>query len=323
MSSFKAKLLSTTVASAFVGVGIVAGGVVAPSAPGYAAGGNTGASGVLPTAKPKPQLLQLASCNPCAAKKAACNPCNPCAVKKAACAAKAAACNPCAAKKAACGACNPCAAKKAACGACNPCAAKKAYNPCNPCAAKKACNPCIPCNPCNPCGAAEAPEISGAEATAAYNCMRSEMRVAYAKAGVAKVRGYQKWVNVANAPYPSDTHGGRLVNNYADSHGDYHYKKFEDAGEMPLGSVLAKDSFVLRPDGKMSVGPLFIMEKMAEGWNEDSGDWKYSMILPNGKVAGATKAKGMSMKFCAECHAGVAPEQDHIMLLPEENRRSF
>lgn len=53
--------------------------------------------------------IQIAACNPCAAKK-----CNPCAAKK---------CNPCAAKK-----CNPCAAKK-----CNPCAAKK----CNPCAAKK------------------------------------------------------------------------------------------------------------------------------------------------------------------------------------------
>ena len=38
-----------------------------------------------------------------------------------------AACNPCAAKK---GGCNPCAAKKG----CNPCAAKKG---CNPCAAKK------------------------------------------------------------------------------------------------------------------------------------------------------------------------------------------
>ena len=29
----------------------------------------------------------------------------------------------------------------------------------------------------------------------------------------------------------------------------------------------------------------------------------------------------MSMKFCAECHASVAPEQDHIMLLPEDVRK--
>lgn len=47
-------------------------------------------------------------------------------------------CNPCAAKKKKAGACNPCAAKKASSGGCNPCAAKKkGCNPCNPCAAKK------------------------------------------------------------------------------------------------------------------------------------------------------------------------------------------
>jgi hypothetical protein len=53
----------------------------------------------------KTSNIQLAACNPCAAKKG----CNPCAAKKG--------CNPCAAKKG----CNPCAAKKG----CNPCAAKK------------------------------------------------------------------------------------------------------------------------------------------------------------------------------------------------------
>ena len=57
-----------------------------------------------------PGSVQIAACNPCAAKarKAACNPCNPCAAKRKA------ACNPCAAK-----------ARKAACNPCNPCAAKK------------------------------------------------------------------------------------------------------------------------------------------------------------------------------------------------------
>ena len=252
-------------------------------------------------------------CNPCAAKKA-CNPCNPCAAKK-----KCNPCNPCAAKKK-CNPCNPCAAKKA-CNPCNPCAAKKKCNPCNPCAAKNPCNPCGACNPCNPCGAGGSAEISAADAKAVYNCLKGEMRSAYAKAGVGQVAGYQKWLNVASAPYQSGTHGGRYVNNYADAHGDYRYKKFEKAGTMPFGSVLAKDSFVVRPDGKVALGPLFIMQKMGAGFNKASGDWRYMMVMPNGALAGMTKGKGMSMKFCAECHASVAPDQDHIMLLPEENRK--
>ena len=256
--------------------------------------------------------IQIAAYNPCAAKKG----CNPCAVKKA--------CNPCAAK-------NPC----------NPCGA----NPCNPCGASggavsakcvvprlatawksSPCNPCNPCgasNPCNPCGGAPVAEISAAEASTLYSCLKGEMAKAYGKAGVRQISGYQNWLNIAAAPYQSATHGNRYVNNYADAHGDYRYKKFEKAGKMPQGTVLAKDSFVVRPDGKVSVGPMFIMQKMVAGFRKSTGDWRYSMILPNGKVAGITGGKGMSMKFCAECHESVAPDQDYIMLLPDEFRKTF
>jgi len=66
----------------------------------------------LPEAKAKDSaqggLVQLAACNPCAAKKKGGNPCNPCAAKKKA----GNPCNPCAAKKKSGNPCNPCAAKK-------------------------------------------------------------------------------------------------------------------------------------------------------------------------------------------------------------------
>lgn len=291
-------------------------------------------------------------CNPCGAKKRGCNPCNPCAAKGGnPCAAKGCnpcnpcsaggeavskkcvvprlqaawakspcnPCNPCAPKKG-CNPCNPCAAKKRGCNPCNPCAAKKSCNPCNPCAAKKGCNPC---NPCNPCAGSGGPEISSAEASAAYNCAKPELKRIYAKAGMRQVKGYTGWLKVNKVAYQSATHGGRYVNNYANKKADHHYKNFEKAGIMPLGSVLAKDSFVTRLDGKIGLGPLFIMEKMSKGFNKGSGDWRYSMIMPNGKVAGMTKGKGMNMKFCAECHAGVAPDQDHILLVPDEYRVKF
>jgi hypothetical protein len=149
------------------------------------------------------------------------------------------------------------------------------------------------------------------------------MSKAYAKAGVAQVKGYTGWQKVNTAPYQSATHGSRYVNNYADSRGAPHYKRFEKAGTFHVGSVLAKDSFAVKPNGKVSMGPLFIMEKMAKGFNKESGDWRYTMIMPNGKVAGMTKGKGMNMKFCAECHAGVAPDQDHVYFLPDEYRVKF
>lgn len=258
-----------------------------------------------------PRLQKAALCNPCAAKKA-CSPCaakacNPCAAKKA--------CNPCAAKRNPCAAkaCNPCAAKKA----CNPCAAK---NPCNPCAAKNPCNPCGAANPCNPCGGAAAAELSSAEAKAAYDCIITEMKAAYAKSGIGVAAGYTSYKRYSKVAYQSATHGGRYVQNYANGTAKA-YGKFEKSGRMPVGSYLVKDSFTATPDGKVGVGPLFIMRKMSAGWNKESDDWKYAMVMPNGAFFGETKGRNAkNMKFCIECHITVAEEQDSMLFLPEEYR---
>jgi hypothetical protein len=267
-----------------------------------------------------PRLKSAAKnpCNPCAAK----NPCNPCAAKSACnpCAAKNP-CNPCAAKNP----CNPCAAKSA----CNPCAAKNpcnpcaAKNPCNPCAAKNPCNPCAasnPCNPCNPCAASDPVELSDAEAAAAYDCVIADLKAAYGKSGLPAAKNYTNWRRYSRVAYTSGTHGNRLVQNYANDAGRS-YGAFEKSGVMPSGAVLAKDSFSVSANGKIGVGPFFLMEKMPKGFKKASGDWKYSMVLPNGSVLGVTNGKNSkSMNFCYECHMAVAEEQDSMMFMPDEYR---
>ncbi len=90
---------------------------------------------------------------------------------------------------------------------------------------------------------------------------------------------------------------------------------------MPLGTVLAKDSFSVKPNGKAAIGPLFIMEKMAAGFSPETGDWRYVTIKPNGKIMGVTNGQNSkAMEFCSDCHSG-AEDQDYLMFLPEEYRR--
>lgn len=341
MRSTRGGLLSTTVMPLMAGFGLVVGGALVEAPRAHGATLAQPLSTPLPAAKPRPGHILLAACNPSAAKNprnpcGAKNPCNPCAASGGSASSKcyvprlAAAwknspcnrCNPCAAKNP----CNPCAAKNP----CNPCAAK---NPCNPCAVKNPCNPCAaknpcaaanPCNPCNPCGAAPVAEISSNEAQAAYLCIRGEMGSDYAKAGIAAVANYQQWANLALAPYQSATHGGRYVNNYANGIGAETYGRYEKVGKMPAGSVLAKDSFVVNPDGRVAIGPLFIMEKLAAGTNADTHDWRYAMIMPNGAVLGTTGGKdAANVAFCAECHATVADDQDSLFFLPEDVRAKF
>jgi LysM repeat protein len=312
-----------------------------------------------------PRLQTAAAQNPCAATKAA-NPCNPCAAKNPCAAANPCnPCNPCAPAEAveltpaeasaayecikgdmkaaytggmkqaaAGGPCNPCAAKNPCnpCGAtkaanpCNPCAATKAASPCNPCAVKKpvnpcAANPCNPCaakNPCNPC-AAKNPCKPGAANTPCNPALIQAAAVTGMAATIAQE--YQGWERLNTAPYVSATHGSRYVNNYPGPEAAQAYGKFEEVGAMPAGGRIAKDSFTVSPDGRVAAGPLFMMEKMPQGFNEASDDWRYAMIMPDGSLFGVTNGPGsQNVQFCAECHALVADDQDSLYFLPEEFR---
>lgn len=283
-----------------------------------------------------------AACNPCAAK----NPCNPCAAKNPCAVANP--CSPCAANPCAVSAsncviprlhtaslrnpCNPCAAKNpcspcAVANPCNPCAVKTAVanpcaakNPCNPCAAKNPCNPCAAANPCNPCAAGAEIELTDREAAAAYDCVIGQLRTAYGKSGHPVAAGYQGWQRYSRVAYQSATHGGRFVQNYANAKARA-YGGYEKAGRMPVGATLAKDSFAIDASGRAAPGPLFIMEKMSAGFSPDGGDWKYTMIMPNGSVFGETRGKNAAgMQFCIECHIAVGDEQDSLMFVPEEYR---
>jgi len=211
---------------------------------------------------------------------------------------------------------NPCTA--------NPCAA----NPCaaNPCAA----NPCA-ANPCaaNPCAPAPAAELSDAQAAAIYEDIAAELRAGYAKSDHPVTTAYFKWKRYNKTPYVSATHGGRYVNNFANDTAKA-YGRFEKAGVMPAGSIVVKDSFRVAPanpcaanpcaaSGKAQPGPLFIMEKMQAGFSPETGDWRYTMIMPNGAVFGETKGRNADkVRFCAECHGG--SEYDSLFFLPEEYR---
>ena len=151
------------------------------------------------------------------------------------------------------------------------------------------------------------------------------MTVGYAKADLSSESGeniavdYVNWAKFSTAPYQSATHGNRFVNNYANPTAAEEYGNYEDGGAMPIGSVLAKESFMVSGKGVVSPGPLFVMEKMQDGFHEESGDWRYSMVLPNGKIMGVTNGDGSGkVEFCIECH--IVAERDSMFFLPDEWR---
>lgn len=162
-------------------------------------------------------------------------------------------------------------------------------------------------------------KLSAEEAQAIYEGLRPELKRSYRMSGDPTAAGYQAWTRFNLAPYRSMTHGRRYVNNYAnDIAGDY--GKAEEAGSFPVGAVIAKDSFVVTEDGETELGPLFVMEKMSEGFNYVSGDWRYSLITESGEFAGRTGGPGAErVEFCIACHLA-REDHDHLYFVPPRFR---
>ncbi len=162
-------------------------------------------------------------------------------------------------------------------------------------------------------------DLSHQEAREVYEELVDEMTSGYALSASRAAMSYESWTVYNNAPYRSVTHGQRFVNNYGNGIAAP-YGDFESAGTMPAGSILAKDSFTVTDSGDVEPGPLFLMEKMPKGFNYVSGDWRYTMIMPDGEFFGETNGKRSErVEYCIECH--LAREKfDHLYFIPKAVR---
>lgn len=152
-----------------------------------------------------------------------------------------------------------------------------------------------------------------------YDIVRDALQRGYARSGDATAAEFRSWTRYNTAPYLSATHGNHYVNNYANEAARA-YGAFEDAGTMPPGAIIAKDSFSVAETGEILLGALYVMEKMPEGFNAMSGDWRYTTILPDGSVLGTTDGENSdAVRYCIGCHMAVA-QQDHLYFIPHTYR---
>ena len=161
--------------------------------------------------------------------------------------------------------------------------------------------------------------LSPDEAQKIYKGLRNKMAGLYRISNHPVAKQFLNWRKYNTSPYISATHGKRYLNNYANKKA-HAYGKYENAGRLPVGSIIAKDSFSVTEDGKVNYGPLFIMEKMKKGFNYVTADWRYIMIMPDGSLMGETKGiDAQKVKYCIGCH--LAKERhDHLYFLPKKFR---
>jgi len=164
-----------------------------------------------------------------------------------------------------------------------------------------------------------APVLSGAELIELADCVRPALAASMRESEAPAARLYSSWPRYSLRPFGSE-HGSYLeifANERASAFGRY-----EDAGVMPEGAIIAKHHFAVSGSGAVRRGPLLTMEKMRSGFNRATADWRFTMITPDGKIAGETAGRNAgAVDFCIECHKA-AWRQDFMMFVPPEFRRT-
>lgn len=150
-----------------------------------------------------------------------------------------------------------------------------------------------------------------------YECTKPAMRAGYAKSDNPWATEFTGWQAAFTVPGGVGNHGPRFLTTFVNATGFDEYVKYNDEGaKMPVGTVIAKESFNVTKKGQVKNGPLFFMEKVAAGDADEFGNWKYSALKPNGGVM------KISQKFCHDCH-GNFEDHDSLGYPEEENRLGY
>ncbi|MBE9475537.1 MAG: cytochrome P460 family protein [Proteobacteria bacterium] len=157
-------------------------------------------------------------------------------------------------------------------------------------------------------------DLTDAQVVEIYECIKGELRAGYTAMGDERAAAYPSWGSAATVPGGIGNHGSRFLTTFVNDTGYLEYVRFKDADvTMPVGTVIAKESFNVNKKGIVKRGPLFFMEKVAAGEADEFGNWVYSALQPKGKPM------KIKQKFCNDCHVNFA-DQDSLGY-PEEDYR--
>ncbi len=149
-------------------------------------------------------------------------------------------------------------------------------------------------------------EIDATVLRAAFACAME--RSLYAQSGHRLARKFRDWERRDRNPFFSPLHGERFVAVYANPAATRDNGR-NPSGRIRTGATVATPSFRIAEDGTVEPGPLFLMEKMYRGFDTPGGNWRYTVISPEGDIVGVTGGQnGDSLDFCKDCSRESADE---------------
>ncbi len=146
-----------------------------------------------------------------------------------------------------------------------------------------------------------------------FEISREDLSALYERERPGLIEGYQRKANPYAMAYPEyraastfpakpGVHSDRYLMTYVNDVGFETYTDY-GAGPMPEGSIIAKESFKLRPNGDFYPYSLFIMEKVGAEQAPDTDGWLYDRVLFDG-----SQGLPVSQDFCHSCHVAYAAQ---------------
>jgi hypothetical protein len=149
-------------------------------------------------------------------------------------------------------------------------------------------------------------DLTQEETNTLYECFRAKLVADYQSGDNEYAKEYTSWKAVSSGPAKPGVHSNRYLMTFVNSVGVDAYTEFKTSGvNLPIGTVIAKESFKIKKKGKVKAGPLFFMEKVGVDKAPKTGGWLYSGVKGNGKKF------SVSQKFCDSCHKNYK-EQDYV-----------
>jgi len=152
-----------------------------------------------------------------------------------------------------------------------------------------------------------------------HDCVSAQTRYSSGENSIAKI--YRSWHRRDDHPIQSPAHGGLYVTIYANDTAVTTPDQEVLTG-IAVGSTLATPIYSISENGTVFAGPMLIMEKMNRGFNTPGGDWRYTLIAPDGTLIGDnTGTRKKTIKFCKHC-SGIFADSIFASLMKGEPPRA-
>lgn len=163
-------------------------------------------------------------------------------------------------------------------------------------------------------------DLTGEEAAQVYDCLAEALHDGYttgAKRWIPadKIAEYRGWTQASSFPAAPGFHDSRFLMTWVNETGAEEYMRYAEDPVIPVGTWIAKESFTVTDDGNAQSGPLFLMEKVAEGTSPETDDWFYMAVAANGTPMGVNV-----ISACSDCHQGAFGHQGGLGYPVEEAR---